>query len=63
MQEKKLQVRWFDGYFEEFDCTEVRFGGYIIWAKLKNGENRTIPVNQVRWFAVYPECHANMQRK
>ncbi len=53
-----LQVRWLDGYYEEFDCLEIRFGAYLIWCKLKDGGNRHIPAPQVRWYGVYPESHA-----
>lgn len=53
----EVYVRWFDGYLESFECEDVRFGAYLLWLKLKNGQNRHIPLNQVRWFSVYPESH------
>ena len=53
----KVSVRWFDGYLESFDCSEVRFGAYLLWMRLANGQNRHIPVSQVRWYSVSPESH------
>ena len=53
-----VNVRWFDGYLEAFDCTEVRQGGQILWMRLTNGQNRTIPLREVRWFSTDPESHA-----
>ena len=47
----KIKVRWFDGYYEEFDALEVRNGGYMLWIRLFNGE-RWIPLSQVRWFSI-----------
>jgi len=52
-------VRWFDGYLEEFDASEVRFGTTLLWMRLINGENRRIPLHQVRWYSVSPESHAS----
>jgi len=53
-----VEVRWFDGYLEVFsNVTEVRFGGYLLWIKMQNKQNRHIPLSQVRWYAVYPESH------
>lgn len=46
-----VQVRWFDGYYEEFEVTEVRAGNYLLWMKLLNGETRHIPLHQVRWYS------------
>ena len=45
----KVKVRWFDGYYEEFDAIEVRSSAYMLWVRLFNGE-RWIPLSQVRWF-------------
>jgi len=53
-----VNVRWFDGYLEVFDCSEVRQGGQILWMRLNNGQNRTIPLREVRWFSTDPESHA-----
>jgi ribosomal protein S8 len=47
----KIKVRWFDGYIEEFDAEDARSGAYILWIKLKTGEDRWIPLSQVRWFS------------
>lgn len=53
----KVTVRWFDGYLESFECSEVRFGCDLIWLRLENGKNRHIPTRQVRWYSVTPESH------
>ena len=52
-----VSVRWFDGYLEEFECSEVRFGGYIIWMRLISGKERIVPLVQVRWFSQSIESH------
>jgi hypothetical protein len=52
-----VNVRWYDGYLEKFDCTEVRFGSDLLWMKLKSGSNRHIPLRGVRWFSTNPESH------
>lgn len=54
----KVSVRWHDGYLEEFECTEVRFGSDLLWMRLANGQNRHIPMRSVRWFSQSPESHA-----
>ena len=54
-----VTVRWFDGYKEEFEATEVRFGNAMLWMRLSNGQNRHIPLSQVRWFALSVESHQN----
>jgi len=33
MTEIKVNVRWFDGYLEDFNCTEVRFGSDLLWMR------------------------------
>ncbi|MBA7679674.1 hypothetical protein ES703_87976 [subsurface metagenome] len=49
----KVVVRWWDGYLETFEATEVRHGAYLLWIDL--GEtNRHIPLEKVRWFSVNP---------
>jgi hypothetical protein len=53
-----VSVRWFDSYLEEFEAHEVRFGSDYIWIRLKNGQNRHIPLRNVRWFSVTPESHS-----
>jgi hypothetical protein len=45
-----VSVCWLDGYFEEFECFEVRFGDYIPWMYLADGKERIVPLTQVRWF-------------
>jgi hypothetical protein len=53
-----VNVRWFDGYLEAFECQHVRQGGDILWMRLVDGSNRTIPLGRVRWFSTDPESHA-----
>lgn len=52
-----VTVRWFDGYLEEFECLEVRFGCDLLWLKLITNQNRHIPTRQVRWYSITPESH------
>jgi hypothetical protein len=52
-----VNVRWFDGYLETFECDDTRFGKDLLWMRLKDGSNRHIPLSQVRWFSTYPESH------
>ncbi len=56
-----VNVRWNDGYLEEFECTEVRFGSDLLWMRLSSGSNRHIPLRQVRWFSTTPESHENIK--
>ncbi|MGL6201132.1 MAG: hypothetical protein ACRC3H_19605 [Lachnospiraceae bacterium] len=53
----KVAVRWFDGYMEEFETTEVRFGSDLLFMRLSNGLNRQIPLRHVRWFGMQHESH------
>lgn len=53
----KVTVRWFDGYMETFDATEVRFGSDLLFLRLANGKNRQIPLRHVRWFGMSEESH------
>ena len=53
-----VNVRWFDGYLEVFEASEVRFGNAYLWMRLSDGQNRHIPLNQVRWFSLSKESHA-----
>ncbi|HEY3424994.1 MAG TPA: hypothetical protein VGL27_09380 [Negativicutes bacterium] len=46
-----IKVRWFDGYLEEFQAVEARSGAYILWIRLEDGQERWIPLSQVRWFS------------
>ena len=55
-----VNVRWFDGYLEEFKCSEVRFGCDLLWMRLSNNQNRHIPLREVRWFSTTPESHAKI---
>lgn len=55
-----VTVRWFDGYREEFEALEVRFGSDLLWMRLTNGANRHIPLRQVRWFALSKEDHQSV---
>ena len=59
----KVTVRWHDGYLEDFECTEVRFGSDLLWMRLVNNQNRHIPLRTVRWFSVYPESHEDTKPK
>ena len=52
-----VSVRWNDGYIEEFNVDEVRFGSDLLWMRLENGTNRHIPLRQVRWFSTLKESH------
>lgn len=52
-----VTVRWFDGYREEFEATEVRFGSDLLFLRLTNGKNRQIPLRNVRWFGLSQEDH------
>ena len=54
-----VTVRWFDGYLEEFEATEIRFGSDLLWMRLVDGKNRHIPLRQVRWFSLSKESHQN----
>lgn len=52
-----VTVCWFDGYMEVFETTEVRFDSDLLWMRLKDGNNRHIPLRQVRWFGMSKESH------
>lgn len=56
-QTTNVVVRWWDGYLEEFECEEVRFGCDLLWMRLSNGQNRHIPLRHVRWYSLTPESH------
>ena len=53
----KVAVRWHDGYLEEFDAEEVRFGSDLLFIRLSDGKNRHIPLRSVRWFGMSKESH------
>lgn len=57
MKTNIVTVRWFDGYLEEFEATEVRFGCDLLFLRLKDGNNRQIPLRHVRWFGLSEESH------
>jgi hypothetical protein len=57
-QSNTVNVRWFDGYLEVFEAQEVRFGNSYLWMRLSDGQNRHIPLVQVRWFSLSKESHA-----
>lgn len=59
IKETIVTVRWFDGYLEEFNCSEVRFGSDLLWMRLTSKKNRHIPLREVRGFSVTPESHEN----
>ena len=58
-----VNVRWFDGYLETFEATEVRFGNSYLWMRLEDKSNRHIPLIQVRWFSLSIESHENKGAK
>lgn len=62
MTQYKVSVRWFDGYLEEFEASEIRFGSDLLWMRLLDGKNRNIPLRSVRWFSQTPESHADVPK-
>jgi hypothetical protein len=52
-----VNVRWWDGYLETFEVTDVRFGSDLLWMRLADGANRHIPLRSVRWFSLSKESH------
>ena len=52
-----VSVRWLDGYFESFNARQIRISESLIWLRLKNRNNRNIPLRNVRWYSVHPESH------
>ena len=63
MKKIKVVVRWHDGYLEKFKCRKVRFGSDLLWMRLKDRDNRHIPLRPVRWFSLHPESHAKRSKK
>ncbi|MCL2140318.1 MAG: hypothetical protein FWH42_01370 [Dehalococcoidia bacterium] len=59
----RVNVRWFDGYLETFEATAMRFGNAYLWMRLSDGQNRHIPLTQVRWFSLSRESHAEQDGK
>ena len=43
------EVRCVDGYCETFTVTKVRISSYLLSIKLESGEERKIPLFNVRW--------------
>lgn len=62
-QVNMVTVRWWDGYMEEFEATEVRFGCDLLWMRLANGQNRHIPLRQVRWYGMTEESHQRVKEE
>ena len=65
----QVTVRWWDGYLEEFDAVEVRFGVDLLYLVLSQQEgqveglsNRHIPLRHVRWFSVNPPTKEKVDR-
>jgi hypothetical protein len=54
-----VNVRWWDGYLEVFRARDVRFGCDLLWIVQEDGQNRHIPLRQVRWFSLSRESHAD----
>ena len=52
-----VNVRWWDGYLETFEASEVRFGCDLLWMRLADGGNRQIPLRGVRWWSLSKESH------
>lgn len=44
MKNNIVTVRWWDGYMEKFEATEVRFGCDLLFLRLSDGKNRHIPL-------------------
>lgn len=54
MQYYKLKIRWWDGYYKEYIITRYQAGAYLLWFQRDYGEERSIPLSQVRWYEVQP---------
>lgn len=63
MDHNTVTVRWWDGYLEEFQASEVRFGSDLLFLRLTDGKNRHIPLRQVRWFGLSRESHQKEDAK
>jgi hypothetical protein len=53
-----VNVRWWDGYLETFEASEVRAGGFRLWMRLTDGQERQVPLLGVRWWSQSIESHA-----
>ena len=47
----KFTIRWLDGNLAHGTAIDWRIGGYYLWVKLENGEERWYPNSQIRWFS------------
>jgi len=57
-KETIVHVRWLDGYLERFECdNDVRVSKDFIFMRLTIGQNRNIPMCNVRWYSILPESH------
>ncbi len=57
-KETIVHVRWLDGYLERFECKDdVRISSTFISIQLTIGQNRKIPICNVRWYSILPESH------
>lgn len=52
-----VEVQWLDGLYERFNAKQLRISDSIIWMRLIDNRNRSIPTRNVRWYATYPEIH------
>lgn len=52
-----VHVRWLDGYLERFEANDVRASAQVLWMRLTIGQNRSIPLSNVRWYSTTPESH------
>ena len=57
-----INVRWWDGYLETFEATEVRSGCDLLWLRLVDGPERNIPLRHVRWWSGSRESHGTDTR-
>jgi len=52
-----IEIRWTDGLFESFNARQIRVSESLLWLRLRDGRNRNIPLQNVRWYSIYPEIH------
>lgn len=60
-----VTVEWMDTYVEKFAATEVRYGCDLLWMRLKNGQNRHIPLREVAEFScedIPPQISCNTDK-
>lgn len=46
----KVAVRWWDGYKENFECSEIRFGCDLLWMRLIGGKIDTFLCTELDGF-------------